>query len=163
MVVVVMGVAGAGKTTVGRAVAAALGLPFLAADAFHPPGNVAKMTAGVPLDDADRAPWLRSLAEALAAAERTGGAVLACSALKESYRRTLVVGLQRPARWVHLVAPREVLAARLGRREGHFMPASLLDSQLHTLEPPHDALSIDAARPPAAICAEILGALRVAR
>ncbi|HOU91085.1 MAG TPA: gluconokinase [Polyangiaceae bacterium] len=163
MILVVMGVAGAGKTTVGRAVATALGVPFLDADAFHPPANVAKMAAGSPLDDADRAPWLRALAEALAAAERAGGAVLACSALKESYRLTLAAGLQRPPRWVHLSAPREVLAARLSRRQGHFMPAALLDSQLDTLEPPGDALPIDATRPPRAICAEILAALRAAR
>ncbi len=155
-----MGVAGTGKTTVGQAVAMALAVPFLDADAFHPPTNVAKMAAGIPLDDADRAPWLRALAAALAAAEPATGAVLACSALKERYRETLAAELRQPPRWVHLHAPREVLAARLTRRTGHFMPASLLDSQLDTLELPGDALLVDATRTPEAICAEVVAALR---
>ncbi len=160
MIVVVMGVAGAGKTTVGQAVAAALEIPFLDADAFHPPANVAKMAAGTPLDDADRAPWLGALAAALAAAEPATGAVLACSALKERYRKVLAAELRRPPRWVYLAAPREALAARLTGRTGHFMPASLLDSQLDALEPPGDALLVDATRPPEAICAEVVAALR---
>jgi len=160
MIVVVMGVAGAGKTTVGQAVATALGVPFLDADAFHPPANVAKMAAGVALDDADRAPWLCAIAAALAAAEPATGAVLACSALKERYREVLAAGLQLPPRWIYLAAPREVLAARLTRRSGHFMPPSLLDSQLDTLEPPDNALLVDATRTPEAICAEVVAALR---
>ena len=97
---------------------------------------------------------------ALAAAEPATGAVLACSALKERYREVLAAGLQLPPRWIYLAAPREVLAARLTRRSGHFMPPSLLDSQLDTLEPPDNALLVDATRTPEAICAEVVAALR---
>ena len=142
-VIVVMGVAGAGKTTHARALAAALGWDFLDADDQHPPANVEKMRAGAPLDDADRAPWLAALRariEAHLAEDRP--LVLACSALKQAYRDAL--GADRPRmRLVFLDGPRETLAARLGARAGHFMPPGLLDSQLAALEPPADGLRID--------------------
>lgn len=141
--IIVMGVAGAGKTTIGKRLAEALGWRFLEGDDYHPPANVAKMAAGVPLTDEDRAPWLGRLRGLITEAlERGEDVVLASSALKEDYRRVLAVDPSR-VRWVFLWAPKEVIADRLARRKGHFMPLSLLDSQLATLEPPRDALAVD--------------------
>ncbi len=136
-VAVVMGVSGSGKTTVGRALAERLGWEFQEGDALHPPENVAKMHAGQPLDDNDRAPWLAVVAACVDAWRRDGSCgVITCSALKRKYRDT-IIGPDRPeARLVFLTAPRAVLAERIGHRQGHFMPATLLDSQLATLEPP---------------------------
>lgn len=131
--VVVMGVSGSGKTTVGVALAARLGVRFVDGDDLHPPSNVAKMAAGHPLTDADRAPWLVRVAAALTAAAPTG-LVVACSALKRSYRDVIVRAEPRTI-FLHLTADRAVLAERLADRHGHFMPAALLDSQLATLEP----------------------------
>jgi len=129
---VVMGVSGSGKSTVGELLAGHLGLPFLDADDLHPITNVDKMTAGIPLTDDDRWPWLAKVGEALAAASSTG-LVVACSALKRSYRDAIRAEAPE-TRFVHLTGSRAVLAERLGHREGHFMPATLLDSQLATLE-----------------------------
>jgi gluconokinase len=167
MVVVVMGPAGSGKTTVGRRLAASLGWPFHEGDAFHPPENVALMRAGVPLGDAERAPWLDALAAVIA---RTlaggGGAVLACSALRRDYRRRLAP-LGRAARsvlFVYLRADPALLEARLAARTGHYFAPSLLTSQLATLEEPGDGepspvLTLDAAADPDALVAAIRGAL----
>lgn len=133
MHVVVMGVSGCGKTTVGQGLAAALGLPFIEGDDLHPPANVARMAAGIPLTDADREGWLQSIGAALAAEPR--GAVASCSALKRAYRdrlRAAVPGL----RLVHLHGAPALLAERLALRRGHYMPPSLLQSQLDTLELP---------------------------
>jgi gluconokinase len=133
--VVVMGVAGSGKTTVGRALAMALQVPFCDADDLHPPANTARMQQGLPLDDAHRWPWLAAVHDRLAtAAQRGEGLVMACSALKASYRQRLAADLPALA-FVHLQAPRAVLENRLANRRGHFFPATLLDSQLATLEP----------------------------
>ncbi len=149
-VIVVMGVSGVGKTTFGTALAHALGYRFEDADAYHPAANVAKMSSGVPLDDADRQPWLESLAELIAGSlspeAEAPGLVLACSALRARYRDTLRL-VPRDAALVHLVAPRDVLSERLESRAGHFMKASLLDSQLSALEAPLGALTLDATRP----------------
>lgn len=131
--IVVMGVCGSGKTTVGAALATRLGLPFRDGDDLHPAANVARMRAGVPLTDADRLPWLDALGSWLAA--RTGiGAVTSCSALRRSYRE--VLRGHAPGVWfAHLHGDRATIAARLAARHDHFMPAALLDSQLATLEP----------------------------
>lgn len=134
--VVVMGVSGSGKTTVGRALADRLGWEYLEGDALHPPANVERMSAGVALTDDDRHDWLAAIADRLAAASTSGqGLVAACSALKRGYRdrlRAAAPGLHL----VHLHGSRELLERRLGARTGHYMPASLLQSQLDTLEPP---------------------------
>jgi gluconokinase len=142
VIVVVMGVCGCGKTTVGRVVAEAAGWPFLDADDFHPPANVAKMRAGIPLTDDDRWPWLERLADELAAINARGEhAVLACSALRQAYRDQLMRA--GDVRFVHLKGDRETIAPRLAERAGHYMPATLLDSQLATLEEPRDAVVVD--------------------
>ncbi|MET7750625.1 gluconokinase [Micromonospora sp. NPDC005367] len=133
--VVVMGVSGAGKTTVARGISEVTGLLFAEADEFHPAENVARMRAGVPLDDAARLPWLRELAGWMAARAAEGrSTVLACSALRRSYRDVLRLG-PPGVDFVHLDGPAEVIRDRMARRTGHFMPASLLESQLATLEP----------------------------
>ena len=156
MIVVVMGVSGAGKTTIGQALAAALGWPFVEADDLHPPANVAKMARGEPLDDADRAPWLEAVAARMRALD---DGVVACSALRARYRDVLRV---RPdVRFVLLDVPPALLEERLAARRGHFMPPSLLTSQLATLERPADAVAIDGAPPVAAQVAAIRAALRI--
>ena len=142
-----MGVSGSGKTSIGRGLAEALGLPFVEGDDHHPPANRAKMAGGTPLDDADRAPWLAALARLLADAEPTGGCVLACSALKAAYRDVLREPLARPLHVVYLDGSFELLAARLAARKGHFFPPELLASQFETLERPADAVDVDISRP----------------
>jgi gluconokinase len=132
--IVVMGVAGSGKTAVGEPLATELGLPFGDADAFHPPGNVTKMAAGVPLTDADRWPWLDAIGAAIREAPR--GIVVTCSALKRTYRDRIRRAAGREVRFVFLDPGRATLESRLSTRKGHFFPASLLDSQLATLERP---------------------------
>ena len=127
-----MGVSAVGKSTVGAALAERLGIPFLDADDLHDAAAVASMSAGIALTDADRMPWLGRVGEALAA--QPGGAVIACSALARRYRDAIRAAAP-DAVFVHLDAPTDVLAIRAGAREGHFMPASLLASQLATLEP----------------------------
>ena len=158
-----MGVAGSGKTTVGSALAAALGWRFVDADEHHTPGSVAKMARGEPLTDADRWPWLDRLraivAASLAADEPL---VLACSALKAAYRARLVGGDARRVRFVHLTGTPEVLRARLEGRAGHFMKPGMLASQLAALEPPDDALTVDAALPVEALVADIVSRLTAA-
>ena len=144
--VVVMGVSGCGKSTVGQALASALGVEFIEGDHFHPPRNVELMATGVALTDADREGWLRLLAQQIATARSEGrGLVLSASALKRAYR-DLLRGPGGELRFVHLHGAREVLARRMAARTGHYMPATLLGSQLATLEPPgadENAVSFD--------------------
>ena len=130
--IAVMGVAGAGKTTIGRALAAALDVAFIDADDLHPPSNVSKMSVGVPLKDDDRWPWLDVVGRALAG--RAEGSVVACSALKRRYRDALRAHAPELL-FVHLAPPPALLDARLHARPDHFMPPSLLESQLEALEP----------------------------
>ena len=161
MVIVLMGVAGSGKTTVGRVLAERLGWPFRDADEFHPPANVDKMSHGIPLTDHDREPWLaairRYIDETLA---RDGRAVVTCSALKEHYRQIIVPDPAR-VKLVYLAADYALIAERLRAREGHFMKAEMLSSQFADLEPPRDALAVSAAQSPDAIVTEIRNALRL--
>ncbi|MFE2478935.1 gluconokinase [Streptomyces sp. NPDC001194] len=133
-VMVVMGVAGTGKTTVGRLLAAALDLPYVEGDAFHPAANVAKMSAGIPLEDADRRPWLDAIGAWISARPAGQGAVVASSALKRAYRDRLR-GSAPDAVFVHLTGERSLIERRMAARTDHFMPTALLDSQFATLEP----------------------------
>ena len=159
-VVIVMGVAGSGKTTVGRVLAEALGAGYAEGDDYHSKENVAKMESGVPLDDADRAPWLTSMAVDVDRWLETGKrTVLACSALKQRYRDVLIGDRERLA-LVHLTGPESLIRERLAARKGHYMPAGLLDSQLATLEAPDDALTVDIGPSPEEIATDILARLR---
>jgi gluconokinase len=163
MIIIVMGVAGVGKTTVGAGLAEALGWRLVDADDLHPPANVEKMRHGQPLSDADREPWLAAVGAVIARALGAGESlVVACSALKAAYRLRLG-GNDPRVRFVHLQAPRTVLAARLAARTGHFAGASLLDSQLADLETPPagDALVVDGTWPPARLVTEIRRALDI--
>jgi carbohydrate kinase (thermoresistant glucokinase family) len=164
MIVVVAGVSGSGKSTVGSLLAGRLGWPFTDADALHPAANIAKMRAGHPLSDADRGPWLAAVAARMDEYATAGeSAVLACSALKRSYREELLAG--RPAaRMVFLHATREMLEDRLRGRHGHFFPAALLDTQLGDLESPEPAehvLVVEAAISPDQAVDEIIRRLHL--
>jgi gluconokinase len=160
MRLVVMGVSGCGKSSLGTALAAALALPFTDADDLHPATNRAKMAAGQPLTDADRWPWLKAVGTVLAA----NAGVVACSALRRSYRDRLR-DTAGPVQFLHLVAPREVIAERLAAPRGHFMPLALLDSQLATLEPvtPAEGWTLNVNGPQEANLATALQLLRAAR
>lgn len=154
---VIMGVSGCGKSSIGAAFAAAIGAKFMDGDDLHPDANRAKMAAGQPLNDDDRAPWLVSVGQALRGA--TGPVVIACSALKRRYRDVIRSQLAQPVMFLHLTGSRQVLTARLASRTGHFMPPALLDSQLDALEPPaldEAAIAVDIDQTPQAILAELL-------
>lgn len=142
MIVIVMGVSGSGKSTTGGALARTLGWPFVEGDDLHPPANVAKMAAGIPLTDDDRWPWLDRIVDELRALSKTSpDIVVACSALKQCYRDRLAPA--GDVRFVHLHGDRETIAARLATRHHRYMPATLLDSQFATLEVPADAIVVD--------------------
>ena len=158
MIVVLMGVSGVGKTTLGRLLAADLGWSFLDADDFHPAANVEKMARGLPLTDADREPWLESLTAALRQRLARGeSAVLACSALKQAYRDRL--RFDPSVRFVHLKADPEVIRGRLEQRRGHFFAPELLASQLEALEEPEGALAVDVTEPPEVVVRRIVHGL----
>jgi len=162
VIVIVGGVAGTGKTTVGQRLADELGLPFLDGDDFHDPASIEKMRANHPLTDDDRVPWLNRLNGKLRAAD--GGAVLACSALTERSRRRLTAGLDdRDVRIVFLHGAPALLRRRLESRHGHFAGADLLASQLATVELPRDALIVDVVQPVDKVVAEIMAGLRADR
>ena len=158
MVCIVMGVSGCGKSTVGEQLAPRLGLPFYDGDAFHSAANIDKMSHGTPLTDDDRRDWLATLATKLGEWEAAGGAILACSALKESYRTTLQSGVTSPIHWVFLDGPRELLLARMGGRKGHYMHADMLASQLATLERPAYALTLSITAPPEQLVQQVVAA-----
>ena len=149
MLVVVTGVSGTGKTTLGLGLSQALGLPFLDADQFHPPANIEKMGRGEPLTDADRQPWLAALASNLLDMEKQGGAVLACSALKNTYRQQLQVNDQ--LRWIHLTGSRDLIWERMLARQNHYMKAGMLDSQLSIWEKPSSGKLLDISGTPAQV------------
>ena len=136
MIIVVMGVSGSGKTTVGKALASELEVPFFDADDFHPQGNIVKMKQGIPLDDKDRKSWQETLSKNLVQWEAATGAVLACSALKEIYRTALQSGKKNDIIWIFLYGRPELIKARMSGRKGHYFKSELLDSQLADLEPP---------------------------
>ncbi|HEX9464274.1 MAG TPA: gluconokinase [Alphaproteobacteria bacterium] len=162
MIVILMGVAGAGKTTVGESLAQRLGARFIEGDTFHPAANVEKMRAGTPLSDDDRLPWLAAIAGEIGRCLARGEtAVIACSALKRAYR-TILIGGRAAVRVVHLEGTPSLIQARLDARRGHYMPASLLPSQFAALEPPatdEAAVSVDVSGAPQDIVAAICAAL----
>jgi gluconokinase len=159
---VVMGVSGTGKSSIGLQLAMALKVPFIEGDTFHSYANVAKMSAGVPLTDSDRADWLQALhGQIRGAREHGNGLVLSCSSLKRQYR-DLLRSADPELCFAHLAGPREVIAARMAARADHYMPASLLDSQLSALEPleaDEAGLVLDIVQPPALLVKEILNYL----
>jgi len=147
MIVLVMGVSGSGKTTIGEALAAELGWTYLDADDFHPKANVAKMAAGIPLQDADRWPWLAIINKELHILQKQGrSAVVGCSALRQTYRKRLARGI-RDFRTVYLKGEFELIEKRVKARRHRYMPASLLKSQFDTLEEPRQAIVVDIATP----------------
>jgi gluconokinase len=160
---VIMGVCGCGKSTVAAALAAAFGVAFLEGDAYHPAPNVVKMSAGIPLTDDDRAGWLQALANEIGAArERGTGVVVSCSALKRRYRDMLRQA-DPNLRFAHLAGPRGTIAARMQTRIGHYMPITLLDSQLRDLEPlqPDEAgVTLDITQPPDVLVASIIASIK---
>jgi gluconokinase len=152
---IIMGVSGSGKTTVGERLARELGWSFRDADDFHPPANVAKMSAGHPLTDADRAPWLAAIRTYLAAClARNENTVVTCSALKASYRHELI-GDPARVKLIHLSGDFALIERRLRARKGHFMKPDMLQSQFDALESPKDALTLDISDPPALLVARI--------
>jgi gluconokinase len=156
VVLIFMGVAGSGKTTVGKLFAEKAGARFYEGDDFHPPENVAKMSAGIPLTDADREKWLKILRQIVVdALVKNEFSVLTCSALKMKYRHTLAVSDPR-VKFVHLTGPPALIEERLKARRGHFMPPTLLASQLAILEPPADAPVFSCEKSPAEIVAKLL-------
>ncbi|MDQ7823672.1 MAG: gluconokinase [Candidatus Eremiobacteraeota bacterium] len=156
MVYVVMGVSGSGKSTIASLLGAALGLPCYDADKYHSPSNIEKMERGESLSDEDRQPWLEILARNIEAWEKEGGAVMACSALKEWYRQILKGSAGSNVRFIYLKGTREMLQERITSRDNHFFPSSLLDSQLETLEDPNDAITVSINGTPEEICREIV-------
>jgi gluconokinase len=157
-----MGVAGGGKTTVATLFAKKTGAVFYEGDDFHPPENVAKMRAGIPLNDTDRKKWLQALRKIIVRAlAKKEFAVLACSALKAKYRDELAADDAR-VKFVHLTGPRTLIAERLKNRRGHFMPAALLESQFAILEPPSDALVFNCEKSPEKIVQELIHVLGIA-
>lgn len=149
-----MGVSGCGKTTVGHLLAEKLDLPFYDADDFHPTGNVDKMSSGKPLNDVDRQPWLEILSKKIKEWNLSGGAVLACSALKESYRKLLISKI-KDVQFVYLEGDRETILKRMKARNDHYMPNELLDSQFEALEEPADAITVSVKNRPEEIVSQI--------
>lgn len=157
-IVVLMGVAGSGKTSIGTRLAESLGCPFLDGDSLHSVANVEKMSRGIPLNDASRAPWLAAIRARLSeAAERGTSIVVACSALRESYRRFLEDGL--PVTWVYLKGTADVIRSRVEQRTNHFMGADMLTSQFEALEEPSNAIVVDITPTPAEIVNQIIARL----
>jgi gluconokinase len=159
VIVLIMGIAGSGKSTTAAAIAAALGFTLIEGDDFHPAGNVRKMAQSIPLTDADRWPWLHALREAMdqVRARGGGGAVVACSALKESYRRIL---LREDVKLVYLKVSEPAARARLAARKGHFFAPALLQSQIEALEEPQEALTVDADQDVGTIVTRLMAWLR---
>lgn len=159
---VIMGVSGCGKSSVGVLLGQRLGVPYIDGDDLHPPANVAKMRSGTPLTDDDRAPWLDRIARVLA---ESAPVIVGCSALKRAYRDRIRAGAGGPVTIIHLSGSRELIASRMAARQGHYMPLSLLDSQLATLEPPgpDEATTVSIDRPVEDLVANIIDSLKGAR
>ena len=160
MIIVVIGVSGSGKTTVGSTLASALEIPFHDADDFHPQSNIVKMKQGIPLQDIDRESWLKTLTNNLAQWEADKGAVLACSALKETYRTVLQSGVNNDVTWIYLYGRSELIKERIAGRRGHYFKTELVDSQIADLEPPQYGWHFDISSPADHIVKSILNKLR---
>lgn len=158
MIYIVMGVSSAGKTVVGQKLARRLEIPFYDGDKFHPQENIEKMESGRPLNDRDRRPWLETLAQKIADWHASGGAVLACSALKKRYRDVLTS--RQAAQFIYLKGPIPLIAERMVDRKGHFMPEELLESQFEALEEPSEAITVSIEPPPEEIVSDILQRLQ---
>jgi gluconokinase len=159
LILVVMGVSGCGKTTIGTALANSLGWRFVEGDSFHPPANVEKMRRGQPLDDADRWPWLDRISASIAEWNRAGqDVVLSCSALKQAYRER-IAGASSGVQFVYLKGTQALIAERIAKRRHQYMPSSLLPSQLAALEEPREAIVVDIGQSPETIVAQILARL----
>ena len=156
MVYIIMGVSGSGKSLIGKEVAEALHLPFYDADDFHPEASVKKMHAGTPLTDADRIPWLQILADHIKQWHSRGGAVLACSALKEMYRAILSDYFTPFVHFIYLEGSKELILKRMQQRPGHFFPPTLLDSQFAALEEPKKAFYVSIDHTPEEIVSKIV-------
>lgn len=155
MLIVIMGVCGSGKSTIGRGVAERLNLPFFEGDDYHSERNIQKMSEGIPLNDRDRRPWLKSINDLLRDSESKYGAVFTCSALKQSYRDLLEASVEK-INWVFLHGSERTLRKRMLGREGHFMKTNLLESQLSILEEPSNAIKMDILRDPNTIINNII-------
>ena len=155
MVIIMMGVSGSGKTTVGKLLATALKVLFLDADGLHSAENVRKMRRGIPLNDHDRESWLQRAVDKIARFEKNNGVVIACSALKRKYRRILSSGSKKDLLFVYLKGNRDTIYRRMKQRGTHFMRPDMLDSQLEALEEPQRALTVSIEESPEAICKEI--------
>jgi len=154
-----MGVSGCGKTTVGKRLSQKVGLPFYDADDFHPPENVEKMKSGQPLNDDDRQPWLEILSDRISEWNRSGGAILACSALKRSYR-TILQSKSKDVQFVYLKGDRDLILDRMKKRIGHYMPPKLLDSQFDALEEPENTIKVSIEPSPEEIVERIVSKLK---
>lgn len=152
---ILMGVSGSGKTTIGKRVAQELSLPFFEGDDFHPPENIAKMSSGIPLTDADRAPWIDALVSALNA-KPSADAVVACSALSRFVRERIRSGLKEPAKFIWLTAQPEIIEERLRKRGQHYMKAGMLASQFAALQMPHTAQQVSVEQPVEEVAAEVV-------
>ena len=160
MFVIIMGVSGSGKTTLGKAITGQLGCPFYDGDDFHPPANLAKMAAGIPLTDKDRASWLAALAARIQGGLGQGeSGVIACSALKEKYRQALLVDAGQ-VKFVYLKGSYEVILARMQGRPAHYMKPAMLKSQFETLEEPKEVLTVDITLTPEVLVRTIMGYIR---
>ncbi|HMR93152.1 MAG TPA: gluconokinase [Chitinophagaceae bacterium] len=155
-IIFICGVSGSGKTTIGQQAAREIDLPFFDADDFHPAANKEKMAAGIPLTDEDRMPWLQALNQLAGECLEQAGAVIACSALKQSYRDKLAQGITAPLYWVWLYGEQGLIEKRMRQRSAHFMPASLLASQLSIAEPPFHAIHINISQPVQEITASVV-------
>lgn len=158
---VIMGVSGCGKSSVGEALSRTIGAPYIDGDDLHPAANIAKMSAGIPLDDEDRQPWLQKVGETLA--NHPGPVLIGCSALKRRYRDLIRTAAGEAVTFIHLSGSKDLIAGRMSRRSGHFMPGSLLDSQFAALEPPdpgEKTVTVSIDQPLQAIVAEIAGAIQ---
>jgi carbohydrate kinase (thermoresistant glucokinase family) len=161
MVIILMGVSGCGKTTTGKLLSRNLGLPYFDADDFHPDVNIKKMSAGISLNDDDRKPWLQTLSEKIMQWNKGDGAVLACSALKQSYREILQ-SKSGAVTFIWLDGSFELIESRMQKRKDHYMPPGLLQSQFDALEPPTDAIRVSINQPPESILSAILQKMKMA-